>query len=115
MYKSKAKQSKALCTKAKQGTMYKNKAKQSRALCTKGVRHYNVQKQQNIRCTKGEILGKAVKEKIKYVFRGGRTFPKYFSSKSGSVLPGNDFKFPTFKYLYDATVFLNQNQFLSKI
>ena len=60
-------------------------------------------------------LEKLSKKKIKYVFRGGRTFPKYFSSKSGSVLPGNDFKFPTFKYLYDATVFLNQNQFLSKI
>ena len=47
----------------KQGIMYKSKAKQSKGICTKGVRHYNVQKQQNIRCTKGEILGKAVKEK----------------------------------------------------
>ena len=42
-------------------------------------------------------LEKLRKKKMKYVFRRVRTFPKYFSSKSGSVLPLNHFKFPTFK------------------
>ena len=89
-------------SKAKQGTMYKG----SKALCTK---------QQNMRCTKGEILGKAAKEKTKHCFWRGRNFPKYFISKSRSVLPLKDFKLPISKYRYDATVVVNQNQFLSKI
>ena len=61
-------------------------------------------------------LEKLRKKKIKYVFRRVRTFPKCFRSESGSGLPFNNFKLPTFEYHYDATVVvLNQNQFLSKI
>ena len=78
-----------------QGTMYK------------GSKALDVQREKS--------LEKLPKKKMKYVLGRGRTFPKYFSSKSVSVLPFNHFKLPTLKYGYDATVVVNQNQFLSKI
>ena len=108
------------------GSGYKNKTftaarhyvqKQSEA------RHYYVQREQGtinknsrtLDVQREKSLEKLPKKKMKNVLGRGRTFPKYFSSKSGSVLPFNHFKLPTLKYGYDARVVLNQNQFLSKI